>query len=543
MSELPPLPESEDPFELLGIDLRDSDLDQRALKRAYVRLIKRYKPERAPKEFQRLRAAFEEARSSLEFRRIVAAAELEDEADELALIEALNAASSEERPEAEASKSGDSEEDPWGDGSGDDWGPSVEPLPPLLVRAWELLEEGQGEAAAASLRAGILAGGAGLVGGLFLIEEARGEPGERCLLVLEEALNRGDSVAEFLVSVVRERELRVLLQGDCGRWEVLRRQPERDQATGLWQRRLHALLLAGKRAQVRAEIEALELAADLAEFPGLRTVILELAQTFGWDAPEFADELFDVHARQEGLVDDWSPEARYSELRAGVSAWYGAEVSGAAPALARVLELGGVVEGEGLEAELVRLRDDARERPQDYLAVLDRMHAASPVLLVLVNSTLAFHFSIVEEIEELEMPLREAIAQRLKAIDQGLDEDSMNSFFNTLLALAVLLQVAALFSFGWWGLLGAPVLLLLVSRSWLYADRLYQKTVRLGVAEIIAEFPVSPTVLSAVLRDTSRVLDDIGRFDDAIDEDVSLHMYSWLVHLCSSQEPVILRLG
>ncbi len=55
----PPLPTTDDPFALLGVA---RDVDERDLKRAYARLIKVYRPDRAPVEFGRIQAAFEQAR-------------------------------------------------------------------------------------------------------------------------------------------------------------------------------------------------------------------------------------------------------------------------------------------------------------------------------------------------------------------------------------------------------------------------------------------------------------------------------------------------
>lgn len=60
MSEPPRLPDTDDPFELLGVARGASEIE---LKRAYVRLIKQFRPERAPEEFQRIHAAYERARA------------------------------------------------------------------------------------------------------------------------------------------------------------------------------------------------------------------------------------------------------------------------------------------------------------------------------------------------------------------------------------------------------------------------------------------------------------------------------------------------
>jgi hypothetical protein len=54
-----------DPFKLLGVRL---DADAKELKLAYVRLIKRFKPEQFPEHFRRIREAYEFASSDLAFR-------------------------------------------------------------------------------------------------------------------------------------------------------------------------------------------------------------------------------------------------------------------------------------------------------------------------------------------------------------------------------------------------------------------------------------------------------------------------------------------
>lgn len=54
------LPDTDDPFVLLGIT---KDADEKAIKQAYAKLIRRYRPDRAPSEFQRIHAAFEAVRA------------------------------------------------------------------------------------------------------------------------------------------------------------------------------------------------------------------------------------------------------------------------------------------------------------------------------------------------------------------------------------------------------------------------------------------------------------------------------------------------
>ena len=62
MDTPPPLPGSDDPFDLLGLE---RDCSERDLKRAYARLIRVYRPDRDPAEFRRVREAFEAAQGWL----------------------------------------------------------------------------------------------------------------------------------------------------------------------------------------------------------------------------------------------------------------------------------------------------------------------------------------------------------------------------------------------------------------------------------------------------------------------------------------------
>lgn len=55
--ERPRLPDTDDPYVLLGIE---PDADHKAIRKAYAQLIRTYRPDRAPVEFQRIHAAFEE---------------------------------------------------------------------------------------------------------------------------------------------------------------------------------------------------------------------------------------------------------------------------------------------------------------------------------------------------------------------------------------------------------------------------------------------------------------------------------------------------
>lgn len=59
MTDLEPPPESDDPYEVLGVSWDD---DEKTVRRAYVRLIRVWRPEQHPKTFQRVQEAYETLR-------------------------------------------------------------------------------------------------------------------------------------------------------------------------------------------------------------------------------------------------------------------------------------------------------------------------------------------------------------------------------------------------------------------------------------------------------------------------------------------------
>ncbi len=88
-----------DPFAVLGVDRQ---VDRQELRRAYHRLIRRFKPDHCPAEFRRIRDAYEHLSQYLEFREYrvfeapAAKPEPADEADEPATAPPADGA---ERPD------------------------------------------------------------------------------------------------------------------------------------------------------------------------------------------------------------------------------------------------------------------------------------------------------------------------------------------------------------------------------------------------------------------------------------------------------------
>jgi len=64
MTDLPDNHEAwpSNPYELLGIE---QSVDKKTARRAYTKLVKKYKPDIAPNEFQKIRSAYEQIQTQL----------------------------------------------------------------------------------------------------------------------------------------------------------------------------------------------------------------------------------------------------------------------------------------------------------------------------------------------------------------------------------------------------------------------------------------------------------------------------------------------
>lgn len=338
MSEEPVLPESEDPFEILGVP---RDVDAAALRRAYVARIRVFRPERQPQAFARVRQAYDEALAHVRWR------EQDTTAHALA-------------PEAAPGGPGDE-------------------IAERIGRAWEQLGDG---ASAAQVLLGLheprqdelLAAHRVLLGdavGLGVREE-----------VLS-ALTRGRPIARALVPLLDPAEVLELLREDAFDWPGLTRQPDRAAAAWLFNLRSGTLLyddrlddavqavlaedyvreaemqrmLAWTGAEVRA-------VAAWVDHPGMDALDRHYAMPGAAEAPLLSPE--DVRSAANMLRVHWTDWTRaYPSMRAA----------------RRLFRLAPVLEGPHLRLLREEAAAEFLDRPHVYVPAFRNIARAAPELL------------------------------------------------------------------------------------------------------------------------------------------------------------------
>lgn len=260
MSELPPLPESDDPHELLGVP---ESADEMAIKRAYLRLIRIYRPERAPEAFQRLHQAYERALEYVSWSRWI-------EPDD-------------ERTEADAT------------------GMAVaggHPLHDTLREAWETLAAGDPEGARRQIEAARRDRPACVVTAAHraLLAEALGDAPEHATRPLVSLIGQDAPVAPWVTSVFQPADVDAELALDTSRWARLRAQPERHAAAYLLRRRWHRMLREGRLDDAIEEALDPAYVDDAHDDPWLLAhAAQEVALAAAWRRPEQAARLFAEH--------------------------------------------------------------------------------------------------------------------------------------------------------------------------------------------------------------------------------------------------------
>lgn len=135
----------EDPAELLGVD---DDVDRKTLRRVYSRLVKHYKPEHAPEQFQRIRDAYESMLELVSWRERFPedAFDADDDLDEAETASGLPG-SDDSDEETDTGEAGRAERELSGGGRRLESAGAVEAGRPDAERAWELATAGDWNAA------------------------------------------------------------------------------------------------------------------------------------------------------------------------------------------------------------------------------------------------------------------------------------------------------------------------------------------------------------------------------------------------------------
>lgn len=515
-SEAPELPDSDDPWELLGVP---RDVDKKGLRKAYAKAIRIWRPDRAPEAFRRIQAAYEDLRERLD-RPPGFPGDIEELID--TLRKAAEAAEQPEEPEGEDSEADSADDD--GDGS-----PRFEPGGPALhppldlseVPALPLVEK---PAELAEIIETVLETEPGNLVALrhrFLLEESGGGGFEAHAARLEGMLEQGVEAAEWIRHVLSDRELAWLALRPCGRWSVLGAQPpsERIAAVEIFAVRCEELAFAGRWDELFAEWREPELLRAAQRDPQLGTLALRVAAAAAWSRPEESRRLFEqfreddeLGAAFEGLcierlalvpeVELWRREARPPA------------------ALVDVLNFAPCVR-ESIGYRLARrLGALTRERPLEVFEAFRAMEDRDPELIFYAIGVLEPAGLVEPDVFVTD----DVIAELLQDIDQALGADPMNALTSGIGGTLAIAMPFAFYFYGVWGIIiSALAAVVWVTLSVRFGDRvLYRKIVRPRLAEACGRLAIGPERVLDILAEITRAADDIGRFTDEIREDLVL---------------------
>jgi hypothetical protein len=499
--ERPRLPDTDDPFVLLGIE---RDADTRTVRRAYAQLIRIYRPDRAPREFQRIHAAFEEVQRSESL--WLALGKLRAEAP--AAVDANGAA-------AEA-RSGGSEA-------------------PAVDASGVAAEARSGEASAGASSSAEPPVGASPGGGAEPGEADRARAAEvaRRLDEARELAERGDSAAAAAAvnALLDERTPLDLLAGHPEHATLLARHPS------LSWTRLHAV------------------SSD----PGAIRAIWNLAwrTAYEHDLGRARALLDDDRLRLDGADD---PQlAGICLLRIGGLAWKGVDVAkllgayrAAIPAHPMLDDLLASIELDIAAAASLRHTPPHAARWVGQMRALlaagrigdpDSRRAAARAVMATLERDLDATLCDLDALhDELDLgPLFEAIYTQLPPGATRLDALDKDVFDRVTLALHELghtphkwkaiggvLGVTALAgATGGLGL-GFAVIAGAVGAFVGTEKRRYRRDIRPGLARVLLQTPVTTWVLSRWVRLNGRLAGRLWRFDLAIDNDRALYALSML---------------
>jgi len=486
LSEPAPLPDGDDPFEILGIPETN---DAKEIKRAYVRRIKVYRPETHPVEFARIRAAFQNAKSGL------AAA-----------------------PAPSA---------------GIEWS-ETDRRTALLAKAWGHARDGDEAAARATfaeLRSEDPYWAPGRAHG-FLLAEALGASTEEALDDLLEGLRRNAPIAVWAYALLDLQELAEHSVRPEFSWEHLREQPDRDSAILLYRYRIQTELVRGELDEILREIDAPEFVDDAARDPRLADIARQVMAVLAWDDPEAAERLFvsfPSHESADGA--DWIPEDLHAQatlLSGDWKAW-----SSRFPdlgALGRFIRVSLLADPPRLVRLAEELHVDLLSQPDRHAEALDVMESRHPQLLQWTIGCLQEYRRPRDE-EERALDAREAsrIWQVIHAADARLSADWVHRGLRTVLGLLVVGALLSFFAVGWWGfavLGGALVAALVVINSgdgWVYRHRLRGPLMR-----AVLETPVLPSTMVEWMEARSDQLERIDMFTGEIGSDHALEALALL---------------
>ncbi len=485
----------DDPYELLGVP---HDATEREIKRAYARLLRVHRPDRDPAGFRRLREAYETALRWAEDG-----------------VESEAADGGDGRPYDAYDLPDDAAEDP-----------SLEEVQhprdhaEVKPRFWERVLEAGMDFALEESRAAERADPQACepYTQQFLAAEVSGRPFLEAARPLVRGLNAGAPLLEWMETVLTEDELSALARSNYLSWKRARRWRNRRAATVFWERRCVDLFCDGRIDDLQRQLSGEEVRKDAAKDDRLAAVGRSLAEALVLDEPAMAQQLHEHYTpyRAGGEALD-----EFEERLELVDFWAGVKDS-VPTALAIYIRLRPVA-----RADQLRQRIDAAGGWDwaNTAAAIAAWKGPRERLLFLFESDV--DTVVLGDVEPDDEP---ALTRFAEATDRSIASSRHNLAATIALVVCSVVTVALFRSFGvWWGC-GALLASLVVWLPMLFlADgKTYAAVIRPQLIRLLAKHGLSRASVAAWIKDNSKLTDELGRFDDEMERDVSLDIVACL---------------
>lgn len=481
------LPVTNDPFALLGVS---RECDPRELKRAYARLIKKYRPDEHPEAFMHIRAAYEAAR---------------DGRDVMPTRVAPRAATA---PPQDPT--------PTSNGPRNNGGNSTPATPTVTTFDDWRSQRFSDDVTHITL-------------GVQLAQQTP-QPAQALAEVWTLGLERGLDLAR-LQHHLTDAVLALLWTQGTLSWTVLRQQPDRDFAVFLFQQGIE---IEGAERLSDVLLQHLSnslLRQDVSTYPALGALVGRILLLASWDAPGAVASAMATFDAQNNPTDP--SFERLPAVLSAARAW---------PAFASTLDdsaaIGGflhatLVQPEGARARCQAALADFEANGSGWVSTLDHLAThhrdATTYLLMSLESWVP---PDPRHWDELTRDERAWLRARLLALDRQLDKDLSNAIYGRTTVLALLGAVASFFVLGWWGLavLGAALGGWLVSEPF-FQGRLYARKVRpfLVTRVVVKGFSPEQAVdcidgLFPRAVNIERLTSKISHYSGRIEKDAGLHL-------------------
>lgn len=489
MAEPPKLPESNDPFKILGVS---PYADKAQIKVAYFSLIKEYRPDRYPEEFKIIQKAYEKALAG----RTPTAFQHWNEGHSNFL-----------KSEGKTTGKNLSELKRWDF----EW-----------YRNWSLVQSGHYDETLDRVRKACKANPLTAWPYLqeFLVLEFMGRPFKETSNSLFLGLEQGADLVEWILAVLSLEE-RILFAMDsrCS-WACFEKQTDHNKIEVLYRARIIAHLMNGSIEDLVSEMASAPFVTQANQQEAFRELGLQAAVSLAFQYPEQADKLYGVFA--EGLVESHGLESIF-ELRSLLQEeWYCWVACGAeAVELNRIFEISHLLRED--EMSLLCLSPLMINKTDTYLSLFDAMQDKTPAISRYLIEEMA-SMDIEEYGNEVTSgDLREFCVSTAKKIDSNKIK-RVDDWLNLLLLLT---SVAVFYYFGWWGVL--PFVLTLISSGYSYrsVDRnVYYQIVRPMAASAIVKYRCNLENLQEAIQVNGKSAESLCRFTDDLEVDGPLYALS-----------------